>query len=162
MGSQTLNLNPHFLHKIIHTNNLKLLKTTPLSSSNNPNHQQLVSTTTIKQTQIPQTQPYNVQFKTLGACKLGISRYPDFEYDAAGGSGSGTATPAHPDGRVLVEFDVEQLYIPSLSTATTKFLGLPLPPFLKIGIVPETFRGEINRESGEVDTLRLSLIMKYE
>ncbi|RYR08847.1 hypothetical protein Ahy_B05g076674 [Arachis hypogaea] len=28
---------------------------------------------------------------------------------------------------------------------------LPLPPFLKIDIVPEAFQGTINRESGKVD-----------
>jgi hypothetical protein len=27
---------------------------------------------------------------------------------------------------------------------------LPLPPFLKIDIVPETFKGSINQESGKV------------
>ncbi|KAK6125925.1 hypothetical protein DH2020_040314 [Rehmannia glutinosa] len=45
---------------------------------------QLASTPTIKQTQIPKSNVYNVEFKTLGACKLGISRYPDFEYNADG------------------------------------------------------------------------------
>ncbi|KAJ0733266.1 hypothetical protein HanPI659440_Chr11g0406411 [Helianthus annuus] len=51
----------------------------------------------------------------------------------------------------LTSIDVTTLYIPPLTTATTKFLGLPLPPFLKIAIVPEIFRGIINRESGKVD-----------
>ncbi|KAJ0507640.1 hypothetical protein HanIR_Chr11g0508471 [Helianthus annuus] len=50
----------------------------------------------------------------------------------------------------LTSIDVTTLYIPPLTTATTKFLGLPLPPFLKIAIVPEIFRGIINRESGKV------------
>ncbi|KAK4385039.1 Calcium-dependent protein kinase [Sesamum angolense] len=97
-------------------------RTTLLSSYNNLNEQQLDSTATIKQPQIPESDVYNVKFQTLGACKLGISRYPDFEYNAEGGS-----------------------------AATTKFLGLPLPPFLKIEIVPENFHGKINQESGKVD-----------
>ncbi|KAH6835900.1 ATP-dependent Clp protease ATP-binding subunit [Perilla frutescens var. hirtella] len=153
MECQTLNLNPQFLYTqniSLQPKNLKLLKTTSLSSSNNPNDQQLVSTATINQTQIPKTQAYNVKFKTLGACKLGISRYPDFDYNADGGAGSGKATEVS-DGQVSIEFDVKQLYIPPLSTATTKFLGLPLPPFLKIDIVPGSFRGAINQESGKVD-----------
>ncbi|KAF5765055.1 hypothetical protein HanPI659440_Chr15g0599341 [Helianthus annuus] len=54
------------------------------------------------------------------------------------------------NGETLVDFVVTTLYIPPLTTATTKFLGLPLPPFLKIAIVPEIFRGIINLESGKV------------
>ncbi|KVH88487.1 uncharacterized protein LOC112502065 [Cynara cardunculus var. scolymus] len=97
---------------------------------------------------------YNVRFKTLEACKLGIARYPDFEYNAHGGKGSGMGkkmTGVDFNGETSVDFDVNTLYIPSLTTATTKFLGLPLPPFLKIEIVPEIFRGIINLESGKVD-----------
>ncbi|KAG6413933.1 hypothetical protein SASPL_126648 [Salvia splendens] len=149
MGCPTFHLNPQSLHKRISAPNttrfslqpnLKLLKTTSFSS----NHlNQPASTSTINQTP-------NVNFKTLGACKLGISRYPDFSYNAAGGAGSGTATKL-PDGNVSVEFDVEKLYVPPLSTATTTFLGLPLPPFLKIDVLPRVFRGEINQESGKVD-----------
>uniref|UniRef100_A0A251SA29 Uncharacterized protein n=1 Tax=Helianthus annuus TaxID=4232 RepID=A0A251SA29_HELAN len=58
------------------------------------------------------------------------------------------------NGETLVDFVVTTLYIPPLTTATTKFLGLPLPPFLKIAIVPEIFRGIINLESGKVWFLR--------
>lgn len=54
------------------------------------------------------------------------------------------------NGETSVEFDVNTLYIPPLTSSTTKFLGLPLPPFLKIAIVPEIFRGIINVESGKV------------
>lgn len=93
-----------------------------------------------------------VEFKTLGACKLGISRYPDFEYNAQGGKGSGTGTRNITDEEfTAVDFDVKTLYIPPLTTATTKFLGLPLPPFLKIDIVPQLFKGSINQETGKVD-----------
>ncbi|GFP87684.1 hypothetical protein PHJA_000912100 [Phtheirospermum japonicum] len=119
----------------------------------NLNEQQLVSTATIKQTTLPKPAVYSVKFKTLGACKLGISRYPDFAYNAEGGQGSGTATRASESAanEVSVDFDVKTLYIPPLSTATTKFLGLPLPPFFKIDIVPEAFRGKIDQESGKVE-----------
>ncbi|KAI3458206.1 hypothetical protein Pfo_014869 [Paulownia fortunei] len=148
MGCQIHSLNPQLLYKRIDTTskqlstcfsfqpNLKVLRTTLFSFYNNLNDQQLV------------------KFKTLGACKLGISRYPDFEYNADGGSGSGTATKileTDLNGEVSVDFNVKELYIPPLSTATTKFLGLPLPPFLKIDIVPEALQGKINQESGKVD-----------
>lgn len=158
MGCQTFHLNPQSLYRRIPSPNTtrfslqpnhKVLKTASLSSNN---LNEPTSTSTINQTQKNPTP--NVNFKTLGACKLGISRYPDFSYNAAGGAGSGTATNLS-DGQVFVEFDVEKLYIPPLSTATTTFLGLPLPPFLKIDILPRVFRGEINQESGKVGSLRL-------
>ncbi|KAK8537106.1 hypothetical protein V6N12_043282 [Hibiscus sabdariffa] len=96
---------------------------------------------------------FSVSFRTLGACKLGISRYPDFEYNAQGGTGTGTASKvADADADELsVDFDIQTLYIPPLTSSTTKFLGLPLPPFLKIDIVPQLFQGKINPESGKVD-----------
>ncbi|XP_057809663.1 uncharacterized protein LOC131024177 [Salvia miltiorrhiza] len=156
MGCQTLHLNPQFLYKRTHAPNtrrfslqpnLKLFKTTSLSSNN---LNEPVSTATINQTQNPTTHASNVNFKTLGDCKLGISRYPDFDYNASGGAGSGTATKLS-DGQVYVEFDVKKLSIPPLSTATTTFLGLLMPPFLKIDIIPVAFQGEINQESGKVD-----------
>jgi len=56
--------------------------------------------------------------------------------------------PANND--LPVSFDLETLYIPPLTSSTTKFLGFPLPPFLKIDIVPEAFHGSINQESGKV------------
>ncbi|KAL3714124.1 hypothetical protein ACJRO7_006117 [Eucalyptus globulus] len=107
-------------------------------------------------TQVPLSRPnaYRVDFKTLGACKLGISRYPDFEYNAQGGTGRGQGSVASNGDltrEILVSFDLDTLYIPSLTSATTNFLGLPLPPFLKIDIVPQLFEGKICEESGKVD-----------
>ncbi|KAK3403854.1 uncharacterized protein LOC104424384 [Eucalyptus grandis] len=107
-------------------------------------------------TQVPLSRPnaYRVDFKTLGACKLGISRYPDFEYNAQGGTGRGQGSVASNGDltrEILVSFDLDTLYIPSLTSATTKFLGLPLPPFLKIDIAPQLFEGKICEESGKVN-----------
>ncbi|KAK6936392.1 hypothetical protein RJ641_033422 [Dillenia turbinata] len=111
------------------------------------------SSTTTTQTQSPKSNVYNVKFMTLGGCKLGISRYPEFEYDARGGSGTGSGTKVYNNDldreEVSVCFDLDNLYIPPLTNATTKFLGLPLPPFLKIDIVPEQFQGKIDLESGK-------------
>lgn len=95
-----------------------------------------------------------VNFKSLGGCKLGISRYPDFEYNAQGGTGTGTGNKVkHGDLNdvISVSFDLKTLYVPPLTSGTTKFLGLPLPPSLKIDIVPELFQGSIDPVSGKVD-----------
>ncbi|KAE8736456.1 ataxin-10-like isoform X1 [Hibiscus syriacus] len=103
-------------------------------------------------TGLPKAHTYTASFKTLGACKLGISWYPDFEYNAQGGTGAGTGSKVADDANELsVDFDIETLYIPPLTSSTTKFLGLPLPTFLKIDIVPQLFQGNINQESGKVD-----------
>jgi hypothetical protein len=100
---------------------------------------------------------FSVEFRTRDGCRLGISRYPDFAYNAQGGRGVGVVASSGEDsGTVLVEFDVSSLYIPAMSGATTKFLGLPLPPFLKIDILPEALRGNIDPTSGQVISMWLS------
>ncbi|CAN1267371.1 hypothetical protein LINPERPRIM_LOCUS12809 [Linum perenne] len=101
---------------------------------------------------IPATLPATVSFRTLPSCKLGISRYPNFDYNAQGGTGTGTATITSSNStNVSVEFDLETLYIPPLTTETTRFLGLPLPPGLRIDIVPKSFGGRIAQDSGKVE-----------
>lgn len=118
------------------------------SSSNSQNQQRQPIPTRLQPTDV-----YSVEFKTLEACKLGISRYPNFEYDARGGWGAGTAkrnTKTDSNDAVSVCFDLETLYIPPLTSTTTRFLRLPLPPFLRINIVPQLFQGSICQESGKV------------
>lgn len=132
-------------------------RNTSIFSSSTPSGKQTKATST--STTTIETPTYTVSFKTKSACKLGISRYPDCEYDAEGGIGNGSGTkatdenPANND--LLVSFDLETLYIPPLTSSTTRFLGLPLPPFLKIDIVPEAFQGSINQESGKVKPYKL-------
>ncbi|OEL32749.1 hypothetical protein BAE44_0006234 [Dichanthelium oligosanthes] len=101
----------------------------------------------------PGSDTLSVEFRTREGCRLGIARYPDFAYDAQGGRGAGAARGAESGevGTVLVDFDVASLYIPPMSGATTRFLGLPLPPFLKIEILPEALGGTIDRATGQVD-----------
>ncbi|XP_030533404.1 uncharacterized protein LOC115742971 [Rhodamnia argentea] len=123
------------------------------SSSYARNDGELTSTATTTQFHLSRPNAYKVDFKTLGACKLGISRYPDFEYNAHGGTGSGhgsVASNGNPTGEISVSFDPDTLSIPPLTSVTTKFLGLPLPPFLRIDIVPQLFEGRICQESGKV------------
>ncbi|XP_059629365.1 uncharacterized protein LOC132271886 [Cornus florida] len=174
MGCQLHSSNPQILCKIPRNKPTHLfsipslqpkprIQTVTLSSSNNNNNNNnnqtkqqpiSISTTTLTQTQAPKTDSYSVKFETLSGCKLGISRYPDFEYNAEGGRGTGTGTKIIDDdfdGEISVCFDLKALYIPPLMSSTTRFLGLPLPPFLKIHIVPELLQGRIDRESGKVD-----------
>ncbi|MCO5557732.1 hypothetical protein L7F22_011303 [Adiantum nelumboides] len=91
-----------------------------------------------------------IEIRTLRDCKLGIAMYPDFVYNAEGGGGPGSAVEL-PDGRLAVNFDIESLYIPTVEWRTTKFLGLPLPPFLCIQVVPQLLKGFIDRSRGKVE-----------
>ncbi|KAL9269558.1 hypothetical protein AKJ16_DCAP21452 [Drosera capensis] len=96
---------------------------------------------------------YNVGIKTLDGCKIGFSGY-NLEYNANGGKGAGHGTRLS-DGNlsdsIAVSFDPKTVYIPSVTSATTKMYGWPMPPFLKIEIVPEVLQGSINEESGKID-----------
>ncbi|KAF3787991.1 hypothetical protein EJ110_NYTH18802 [Nymphaea thermarum] len=92
----------------------------------------------------------SIKFQSLNSCSLGIARYPDFAYNAEGGTGTATGRRTS-TGKILATFDITTLYIPPLEAATTRFLGLPLPPFLKIEIVPRVFTGEIEEETGKVN-----------
>ncbi|XP_058084824.1 uncharacterized protein LOC131232536 [Magnolia sinica] len=123
------------------------------SSSNKGPIPQRPTTTATTQNQQLKTVLYNVKFQTLRSCKLGISRYPDFDYNAEGGTGTaaGTKNTAIVSDKISISFDAQTLYIPPLTDSTTRFLGLPLPPFLKIDILPELFQGTIDEETGQVD-----------
>ncbi|XAR71750.1 hypothetical protein NMG60_11018157 [Bertholletia excelsa] len=142
LSSHSPSLQPNFRTQI----------TILLSSSSQNQNQKLPISTATKQ--VSQTGANCVKFKTQGGCKLSISRYPDFKYNAEGGTGSGTSTKfgdSESNDEVSVNFDLETIYIPPMMSSTTRFLGLPLPPFLKIDIVPELFQGIINQKSGKVD-----------
>ncbi|KAM7274002.1 hypothetical protein ACFE04_028666 [Oxalis oulophora] len=128
---------------------------TVVSFTHGSSRQKPIYATAAIETQLPKSDDvYTVSFKTLEACKLGIASYPDFQYNANGGTGNGTGKiigDRGSDDEILVSFDLDTLYIPALESRTTKFLGLPLPPFLRIDIVPENFQGKIGRDSGKVD-----------
>ncbi|KAM0946772.1 hypothetical protein DsansV1_C08g0079071 [Dioscorea sansibarensis] len=92
-----------------------------------------------------------VKFQSLETCKLGISSYPYFQYNATGGMGTGTGSKQPTSDDIQLSFDANTLYIPPLETSTTRFLGLPLPPFLKIVILPQLFHGTLNKQTGKVE-----------
>ncbi|CAM6115595.1 unnamed protein product [Calypogeia fissa] len=83
----------------------------------------------------------DVENGTLKGCGLGVARYPDFVYNAEGGGGTGKAEQLAV-GRTSMHFDAEGLYIPAVCFDTTTILGLPLPPGLKIEVVPKTVEGK--------------------
>ena len=87
-------------------------------------------------------------------CLLGVSVYPNFRYNASGGGGRGHATLVDGDAQTVayqVHFEAGALYIPPLDTSTTKILGLPLPPFLRIAIEPLSLRGRLDVNTGRVE-----------
>lgn len=87
--------------------------------------------------------------RTRKGCGLGVSRYPDFVYNAEGGGGSGNALQM-PDGRWHVQFDASEVTIPAVGYNTTTLLGVPLPPPIRIDIVPDMLQGIVDRDSGKV------------
>ncbi|PON57835.1 ATP-dependent Clp protease ATP-binding subunit [Trema orientale] len=146
MGSKVHPSNPLILFKVSTRKQRPCPRRTITFSSSSYSQNQ--------QAQELKSEIYRVNFRTLGACKLGISNYPDFDYNAEGGKGTGSGSKvaeSNSNDDILVSFDLRTLYIPPLTSSTTKFLGLPLPPFLKISIDPELFRGSINQNSGQVD-----------
>jgi hypothetical protein len=74
-----------------------------------------------------------VTLNTGSNCKLAVAFYPIFSYDASNGAVSGVKTQGE-QGRTLLTFDPEQTYIPPLDWRTTRVLGLPIPPPLRIEI----------------------------
>lgn len=68
--------------------------------------------------------------------RLAISVYPPFAYDATGGGGVAAVTKGQDGGRLGLAFDAATVAIPPLDWRTGRWLGVPLPPFLRIDIVP--------------------------
>lgn len=101
----------------------------------------------------PYLAPNAARLSTLSGCGLRISVYPPFSYDASGGGARvGTVGGASEDieGKSPLSFDPRAVSIPALDFRTTKFLGLPLPPGLRIEIEPLRLSGWVRRATGEV------------
>jgi len=91
-----------------------------------------------------------VELHTHNGCGLGVSRFPDFVYNAEGGGGSGHAIQLS-DGCWQVKFEASDINIPTVGYETTTLMGVPLPPPLRIDVVPETLEGIIDKASGKVE-----------
>ena len=91
-----------------------------------------------------------MQLKSLEGCRLKIGSYPPFSYNACGGGGKGTIIPSQENSILYLNFSSKTFSIPPLTSKTTKFLSLPLPPGLKIEMSMDKLGGTINKKSGEV------------
>lgn len=97
-----------------------------------------------------------MKLRTSKGCGLGVSRYPDFVYNAEGGSGTGKAVKME-DGRWRVQFDIAAVKIPDVDFHTTTLFGIPLPPPIRIQIVPDSLEGVADLETGKVSITGLLL-----
>ncbi len=77
-----------------------------------------------------------MKLESLKGCKLFIGRYPGFNYNATGGGGSSVKSIHTKDQKEIIYFNPEQFSIPPLYWKTTSFLGLPLPPGIRINVIP--------------------------
>ena len=91
-----------------------------------------------------------MQLKSLEGCRLKIGSYPPFSYNAYGGGGKGTLIPSKKNNILYLSFSSKEFSIPPLTSQTTKFLSLPLPPGLKIEMRMDKLEGTIDKNSGEV------------
>ena len=88
--------------------------------------------------------------KSLEGCRLTIGKYPPFTYNAYGGGGVATLLPSQRKNLLHISFSSKTFSIPPLTSKTTKFLSLPLPPGLKIEMSMDRLEGTIDKNSGEV------------
>ncbi len=88
--------------------------------------------------------------RSLRGCRLKIGSYPSFIYNASGGGGKAILLANKENNILQVSFSSKTFSIPPLTSRTTKFLSLPLPPGLKIEMSMDQLAGTINKQSGEV------------
>ena len=91
-----------------------------------------------------------MQLKSLEDCQLKIGSYPPFSYNACGGGGKGILLPSKENNVLSLNFSSKTFSIPPLTSKTTKFLSLPLPPGLKIEMYMNKLKGTIDKDSGKV------------
>ncbi|WP_269616474.1 hypothetical protein [Prochlorococcus marinus] len=91
-----------------------------------------------------------MELKSLEGCRLKIGKYPPFTYNAYGGGGKATLIPNQKNNLLNISFSSETFSIPSLTSKTTRFLSLPLPPGLKIKMSMNLLEGTVDTNSGEV------------
>ena len=91
-----------------------------------------------------------MELRSLEGCRLKIGKYPPFTYNAYGGGGKATLIPNQKSNVLNISFSSKTFSIPSLSSKTTRFLCLPLPPGLKIKMSMNLLEGTIDTNSGDV------------
>lgn len=83
-------------------------------------------------------------------CKLAISHYPIFVYDATGGGGEAFQFKSQKDGIDYIKFHPNSFVMPSLNCFTTRFLGLPIPPGLEIKMNLDLLEGTFDKLNGHI------------
>ena len=91
-----------------------------------------------------------MQLKSLDGCRLAIGKYPSFSYNAYGGGGEAELLPNQKSNLLHISFSSKTFSIPPLTSKTTRFLSLPLPPCFKIEMSLDQLEGTIDKNSGEV------------
>ena len=91
-----------------------------------------------------------MQLKSLDECQLKIGKYPSFTYNAYGGGGKATLLTNQKSNLLHICFSSTTFSIPPLTSKTTRFLSLPLPPGFKIEMSMDHLEGTIDQSSGEV------------
>ena len=91
-----------------------------------------------------------MQLKSLEGCRLKIGKYPSFSYNAYGGGGEAELLPNQKNNLLHIAFSSKTFSIPPLTSKTTRFLSLPLPPGFKIKMFMNQLEGTIDKNSGEV------------
>ena len=91
-----------------------------------------------------------MQLKSLDGCRLKIGKYPSFTYNAYGGGGKATLLPNQSNNLLHISFSPKTFSIPPLTSKTTRFLSLPLPPSFKIEMSMDSLEGTIDENSGTV------------
>ncbi len=91
-----------------------------------------------------------MQLTSLKGCRLAIGSYPHFYYNATNGGGKASVLENNRINIKHIKFSPETFSIPPLNWRTTRFLGVPLPPGLKIKMYLDKLEGIINNETGEI------------
>ena len=91
-----------------------------------------------------------MELKSLEGCRLKIGKYPPFTYNAYGGGGKATLIPNQKNNLLHISFSSKTFSIPPLTSKTTRFLSLPLPPGFKIEMSMDQLEGTIDKNSGKV------------
>ena len=91
-----------------------------------------------------------MELQSLDGCRLKVGKYPPFTYNAYGGGGKATLFPYTKNDLLHISFSSKTFSIPPLTSKTTRFLSLPLPPGFNITMSMNKLEGTIDKNSGEV------------
>ena len=91
-----------------------------------------------------------MELRSLEGCRLKIGKYPTFTYNAYGGGGKATLLKNQPNKPLYISFSSKTFSIPPLTSKTTSFLSLPLPPGFKIKMSLDHLEGTVDKNSGDV------------